>query len=393
MGFPLPHGFFAFFAFLLLATSTLGNQIQFYQKSEHFGVAITSTEDAGNADFLVQLSAPISYGWAALGTGDKMDKSLMFILYPSRHEDDVVLSVRSTGGHDTPDPVSGINATLLSSTVEAGIMTATIQWHQSTGHKYHTIDVARSKQAWIWAVGPQNEAVEDAGSVDAGIEQHSHYGVFFADMPAAQNDEPTLPKIAGTSSLHAKGQPEYYHGLVYAHATLLGAAFVLVFPLGVIALRWNWPFAFKGHWILQAVASVAAYLGAILAIVLSVVGIEYSDFTEGHQILGLIVVGLVSLQLLLGYLHHQQYKKQGRRSVSSYFHIGLGRVLIYAGMVNAVLGALLSDETGAAAAVGAVAAVLAAAMEFMAFRHRRRIRGLDVVASKSSSDIALNSRS
>jgi hypothetical protein len=31
----------------------------------------------------MQISAPVSYGWAAVGTGDKMDKSLMFIIYPS----------------------------------------------------------------------------------------------------------------------------------------------------------------------------------------------------------------------------------------------------------------------------------------------------------------------
>src|SRR4051794_29682730 len=101
-------------------------------------------------------------------------------------------------------------------------------------------------------------------------------------MPATQNDLATLPSITGTSNLHATGQPEYYHDLVYTHAVLLGIAFVIIFPLGVIGLRWNWRMAFKGHWILQAIASVAAYIGAALAIWLSVVGVEYSDFDQGH---------------------------------------------------------------------------------------------------------------
>ena len=162
-------------------------------------------------------------------------------------------------------------------------------------------------------------------------------GVFFADMPASHNDQATLPNISGTSNLHAKGQPGYYNGLVYVHAILLGVAFVLAFPLGIIGLRWNWRVAFKVHWMLQVVASVAAYIGAAVAVVLSVVGIEFSDFNEGHQVLGFIVVGLLSVQALLGYLHHRQYKNVGRRSVSSYLHIGLGRIVIYAGMVNAIL--------------------------------------------------------
>ena len=70
-----------------LTTSTLANQVQFYQKSENFGVAISSTREAGNADFLLQLTAPVSYGWASVGTGDKMDESLMFIIYPSGQGD------------------------------------------------------------------------------------------------------------------------------------------------------------------------------------------------------------------------------------------------------------------------------------------------------------------
>ena len=79
-------------------------------------------------------------------------------------------------GHDTPDPVSSVNATLLDAEVENGRMTAMIQWHQGLGHNFSRIDIADTKQAWIWAVGPTNKHVEDSSSVGAEIEQHSHYG-------------------------------------------------------------------------------------------------------------------------------------------------------------------------------------------------------------------------
>ena len=36
--------------------------------------------------------------------------------------------------------------------------------------------MVNTKQAWIWAVGPENKGVKNAGYVDAGIDQHSHYG-------------------------------------------------------------------------------------------------------------------------------------------------------------------------------------------------------------------------
>ncbi|EXJ53444.1 uncharacterized protein A1O5_13312 [Cladophialophora psammophila CBS 110553] len=214
-------------------------------------------------------------------------------------------------------------------------MTATIQWHQSSGLKFNKVKVTDTKQSWIWAVGP-NEQLQ-SNSVDAEIDQHSHYGVFFVDMPATQNAVTTLPSISGTSNVSAEGQPDYYHGLVYAHAILLGVAFVIVFPVGVLGLRWRWSIAFKVHWMLQLFATVGAYIGLAVAVAMSITGIEYAAFGETHQILGIIVVAVLSFQVVMGYIHHVNYKRAGRRTTPSYFHLWLGRVLIYAGMVNAVL--------------------------------------------------------
>ena len=88
---------------------------------------------------------------------------------------------------------------------------------------------------------------------------------------------------------------------------------------------------------LQAVATVAAYIGLAVAVTLSITGIEYSDFDQGHQVLGLIVVSLLSVQVPMGYIHHRRYRNIGRRTAASYLHIGLGRIVIYGGMVNAIL--------------------------------------------------------
>ncbi len=54
-------------------------------------------------------------------------------------------------------------------------------------------------------------------------------------------------------------------------------------------------------------------------------------------------------------------------------------------------GALLSDDTAIAAAVGGVSAVLVAGLEYMTFRHRRQYRKVHDTSSKASSNIALNS--
>ena len=71
---------------IALAAQTQANQAQFYQTSENYGVAIASVPADGRVDLLMQISAPESYGWAAVGTGNKMDNSLMFIIYPSEQD-------------------------------------------------------------------------------------------------------------------------------------------------------------------------------------------------------------------------------------------------------------------------------------------------------------------
>ncbi|KAK5399923.1 hypothetical protein LTR06_011422 [Exophiala xenobiotica] len=71
-----------------------GSFVQFYDKPAHLGFALstfTSSTASGTGshqnELLFQLSVPSIAGWGAIGTGDKMDGSLMFILYPSIDSD------------------------------------------------------------------------------------------------------------------------------------------------------------------------------------------------------------------------------------------------------------------------------------------------------------------
>ena len=63
-----------------LCIPVFGSVAQFYDESSKIGFALSTTS---NGDLLFQVSAPTSSGWGAIGTGDKMDGSLMFIIYPS----------------------------------------------------------------------------------------------------------------------------------------------------------------------------------------------------------------------------------------------------------------------------------------------------------------------
>ena len=155
--------------------------------------------------------------------------------------------------------------------------------------------------------------------------------------PVSRDTSAAVPTISGKSDIGTQPQPSYYRALVVIHALFLGVSFVIVFPLGVIGLRFGFRGAFHIHWILQSLAATACLIGLILAITLSVTGIEYSSFSEAHQIIGIIAVAVLLVQAPLGYRHHQMYKAIGARTWVSHLHLWIGRSVIVLGMVNTVL--------------------------------------------------------
>lgn len=125
--------------------------------------------------------------------------------------------------------------------------------------------------------------------------------------------------------------------LVVVHAVLFILSFVILFPLATIALRLEWAHSFRTHWITQCVAVILSFVAFAIAIAQSVQSKAYSSFDEAHQILGIIVTACLLIQVFLGFRHHIIFKAIRSRTWFSYTHMVFGRVVIYAGMVNAVL--------------------------------------------------------
>ena len=68
---------------LALLASVSGDQAQFYDTSSNLGFALSTARNGTSTDLFFQMTASVSAGWGAVGTGDKMKGSLMFIMYPS----------------------------------------------------------------------------------------------------------------------------------------------------------------------------------------------------------------------------------------------------------------------------------------------------------------------
>lgn len=127
--------------------------------------------------------------------------------------------------------------------------------------------------------------------------------------------------------------------LVTAHAVLLGISFVFMYPIGMILLRL--PSRFFGVWVhagWQSLTTCLVIAGFIIALYFSLTSDRFHNIDKGHQILGIVTIGLLLLfQPLLGLIHHIRYKRIARRTLFGWVHLGLGRVLIAAGMVNVCL--------------------------------------------------------
>jgi hypothetical protein len=75
--------------------------------------------------------------------------------------------------------------------------------------------------------------------------------------------------------------------------------------------------------------------------------------------MGTAVVALITLQPILGYMHHRYFLSHGKRGVISHIHIWYGRALMLIGIVNGGLGLQLANSSTAFIVVYSVIAGLA----------------------------------
>lgn len=306
------------------------------------------------------------------------------------------------------------------------MMTVSVICYNCSWPGHPTIDVTATQQPWIWAVGPGTPV--SSQSQDASINKHSSYGslwvlnmgrseqtligctgTFFIDMPSSRADVAAIPSLRGKSNVNVKSLPASVSVLILIHAICLAGSFFILFPVGVIALRWFGSFRF--HWILQIVTTVIILLGSIIAVVFSIMDPVYASFNYAHQILGLVAVVAVVGQSASGYAHHRIYAKVGARTWVSYSHIWLGRLIIILGMLDTVLyvplihldqqdmrltdirGFTLARSNSTAIVVAIVAIIILAIIALIVyFGGRRKLRSVEPRTSPSS-EVALQTHS
>ncbi|KAK5998092.1 hypothetical protein PT974_00464 [Cladobotryum mycophilum] len=306
-------------------------------------------------------------GWTAVGTGSHMEGALMFIVYgdPNKPPHPPTLSVR-TAEERHSHPI-GIYSEGGHKNVDARVLDA--KWTPSAGNKTWTAEFSvvcygcsnwdgraisseSLSQPWIWGWNKDQNMRPYHEDVD--LQKHSlvtgGFGVFYVDMKnaATHHADEAMPTIQGKNNVHTSEFPITKkktglletlkeRPLVHLHGFFMSMAFLVLFPIGAVAIRSGSNKSFKYHWTIQASAMAFALSGAVIAVYMT----DGDLFGSPHQIAGTSIAVLLILQAVLGWRHHVDFVRIRRRTWISYGHISLGFILLFGGWANVLSGIIL----------------------------------------------------
>ncbi|KAJ4394336.1 hypothetical protein N0V93_003553 [Gnomoniopsis smithogilvyi] len=337
----------------------------------------TASETTGN--MYIQISAPTTYTWVALGMGtQEMAGANMFILYTDG-TGNVTVSSRQGTGETTPkySASTASDIQLMSgSGVTNGKMVANILCTNCKSWSGGSLSTTSTSVAMIgaWKSG----ASLDSTDPSASISYHDAHTAFDLDLTQATltTDSNPFTSAATTTTTGSSGVTQAARPdpkVIYAHGLGMALVFVVLYPLGSALMP------MLGKWKLHAGFQIVAWLGMWAFFGLGVYGAQVRNllFNNSHTLFGTVVVCLLAIQPALGQLHHSHFMKTGGRGIVSYVHLWWGRILLVLGTINGGLGFQLTHTShGWITAYSIIAVVFylfyAVVKVFTAMRHQRR---------------------
>ncbi|KAJ4360769.1 uncharacterized protein N0V89_001336 [Didymosphaeria variabile] len=158
-----------------------------------------NTASSGNGDIFFQISAPDTYNWVALGQGNSMSGSNIFVMYTDGNGN-VTLSPRLGTGHNMPQLNSDAQVTLLEgSGVSNGKMVANVRCSSCNSWSGGTASFSGNNGNWIYAT-KQNGGAIDSTSQSANIDQHDDHATFSWNYANAKGGSSVNPLVNSGSS-------------------------------------------------------------------------------------------------------------------------------------------------------------------------------------------------
>jgi hypothetical protein len=274
--------------------------------------------------------------------GFSMSSADMLLLYTDG-KGNVTLSPRFSSGHQQPKFDGSLDVQLLEgSGVANGIMTAHIRCGNCA--RNGLMDFRSDSGSWIYA--SQTGAPLDSSDVEENISIHSDNGAFTWGFRPAVGGQSTNPfvdanaNVTTGTALSSGSSGSNRATILICHGVLASIAFLVLFPAGAVLMRLG---NLKGLIWIHAGIQLLAWMVFVTAFGLGLYyGLQVNLMTQAHPIIGIVLVVLVTVQPLLGWIHHRQFVRSGGRSAASHGHIWIGRVAIVLGMINGGLGLQLA---------------------------------------------------
>lgn len=415
----------SFASLIGLSTAQLARYVSPSDSSVSFSLNIpTSTSNSGSGAIFFQVRGPATgKSWIALGIGSGMTGAHIFVVYTDG-SGNVTVSARAGQGHFEPQFSSDAEITLLGgSGIVGGSLIANVRCDNCLS--LAELSVTNTRSNWIWA--DKDGSAIDSSDVEANIQHHDRTGLFTFDLTRAAGGDSSNPFVqsaqssasvtaTGTGSRTSGGSTptstngssngsgdgdgddnDYNLGsgssgastgvsnitkMLKVHGILMGLAFAVFFPLGAIIIR-VMPGAHKAdvHMVVQIIGFGLSIAGLAYGVMLAE---DLRYLKETHPVIGMVVMGGLFFQPIVGLIHHWLYKAKGQPTILAYIHTYWGRALLILGIVNGGLGLDLADNTtGGKIAYSVVAGVLGLA--WLAASVLYYVRG----GSKAAGDAAL----
>ena len=142
------------------------------------------------------------------------------------------------------------------------------------------------------------------------------YGTLYQQRQLRAFNSPIRP---GTTALGVSDIPggwSWLNPTVHIHGFLMSAAFLILYPAGLVAMWSGSSMSFKYHWIIQLLASLFVLIGGAIGL------IRAHKIDSVHHFIGLTGVVCSNIQIALGWRHHVVFVRIQRRQWAS--HVGLG---------------------------------------------------------------------
>jgi hypothetical protein len=180
-------------------------------------------------DVFIYFTSP-AYSWVGVGFGAKMESSLMFIMYPSKNDDNVTISPRIGSKTAEPTFTSKVGLDILPGTT----MNDSMLILKAVCHNCRDFfDPKATAQPMMYAFGPGARLNSDSQS--ANLKRHIRYGHFTMNMVAATSVGGVPAKTNAKNGVEMEGEMVRDHDRAnLAHAIIGCLALFVIWPLNVL---------------------------------------------------------------------------------------------------------------------------------------------------------------